>query len=139
MISFSKNLVTKSLLPLIMVSLLFAIGFIYLDGSPSVAETSEPAVSSFTCTPVQVAVFPGSASLQGGRIHVRCAEVQAESISFFALATQEISSSGVLSLLQDALVSGKKLGLFYNTDASSNPLGCLQQDCRKIEGVVLLP
>jgi len=104
---------------------------------PTILERSGQAQSeqlgTSICTPLNVAIFVGS------RIHVRCAEVQENSIQFYALSIEDPDVDRVLSMLTAAVTSGKKLFVFYNKATAANPQGCLELDCRKMETVAILP
>ena len=63
---------------------------------------------SITCTPVQVADFPGS------RIHILCAP-GAGNIVYFALGVGDANEANrVLSLAASALVANRKLLIYFN-------------------------
>ena len=88
---------------------------------------------SITCTPVQVADFPGS------RIHILCAPPGAGNIKYFALGVGDASEANrVLSLAASALVANRKLLIYFNpNDLSGTAFGCQNADCRAILGIEL--
>jgi hypothetical protein len=87
---------------------------------------------SITCTPVQVADFPGS------RIHILCAP-GAGNIVYFALGVGDANEANrVLSLAASALVANRKLLIYFNpNDLSGTAFGCQNADCRAILGIEL--
>ena len=102
------------------------------------ATTVFAADKSFTCTPVNVAVFPKPSS---SRVHVKCSPADG-SIAFFALGVKDDGGDAnrVLSILSTAIAANKQLTIIYetesnNVDAKSVCLG--KQDCRLIRGVVM--
>lgn len=110
---------------------LFAFAFVIPTALEKRGQAQAEQLATTTCTPVNVAVFVGS------RIHVRCAEVQAGAPTFYALSTEDRDVDRILSILTSAITAGKTLFIFYNSAASANPTGCLEQDCRKIETAVI--
>lgn len=126
----------KSTKPIVGAILLALLGLLY----PS---TPVHAVNKWiTCTPANVMVA-------GNRIHVRCVnkkpgvswspshdpEDRKIDIRFFAAPTaNEKFANRVQSLMQTALVAGKKLRIRYNMDDITNgpKFGCLKHDCRPI-------
>ena len=86
----------------------------------------------FTCTPVDVAVFPNS------RIHVRCSPGDGP-IAFFALGLKDDAEANrVLSILSTAFATKKRLSILYNPDdLDGAKIGCLNKDCRLIRGAAI--
>jgi len=85
----------------------------------------------FTCTAQGAAVFPGS------RIHVRCNPGDG-AIAFFALSISHPDASRVLSVAATAVAARRPLQIFFNpNDLSGAAIGCLNADCRLIQGVEL--
>jgi hypothetical protein len=85
----------------------------------------------FTCTAQGAAVFPGS------RIHVRCNPGDG-AIAFFALSVANPDASRVLSVAATAVAARRPLEILYDpNDLSGAAIGCLNADCRLIQGVEL--
>jgi hypothetical protein len=85
----------------------------------------------FSCTPQEVAVFPGS------RIHVLCAPADGQ-IAYFALSVGNPDVSRVLSLAETAVAGRRPLTIEYDpTDLSGAQYGCLVANCRAIQGIFL--
>ena len=104
------------------------VGLLHLASATSVFAAEK----TFTCTPVNVAVFPNS------RIHVKCSSGDGP-IVFFALGVKDDGEANrVLSLLSAAFATKKQLSIFYNPDdLEGAKIGCLTSDCRLIRGVVM--
>jgi hypothetical protein len=103
------------------------------------ASTVFAADKFFTCTPVDVAVFPNS------RIHVRCSPGDGP-ITFFAFGLKadalglksDADANRVLSILSTAFATNKRLSILYNPDDLDGAnIGCLTVDCRLIRGAVM--
>lgn len=109
----------------------FAIGTLAcaLFGAAGGAFAAEKA---FTCTPVDVGVFPAT------RVHVQCSPADGN-IHWFALKdTDSGDANRVLSVLSTALAAKKKLTIWYDpADLSGGAFGCQTGDCRVIRGVVM--
>jgi hypothetical protein len=85
----------------------------------------------FTCTAAEVAVFPGS------RIHVRC-DPGDGAINYFALGVGNPDTSRVLSLATTAVAARRPLVILYDpNDLSGGAVGCLNINCRLIQGIFL--
>ena len=89
------------------------------------------AQKTFTCNPVDVAVF-------SNRIHVRCSPGDG-SIQFFALGTSNTGHTNrTLSMLSTAFIAQKKLAILYDpADVSGASIGCQTKDCRLMIGVTV--
>ena len=87
----------------------------------------------FTCTPIGVASF-------NNRVHVRCSAAAPGGIYWFAVSTTDSGrASRFLSIFTTAKVTGKNLGIWYNsTDLSGGAWGCNNSDCRNISGAEVL-
>ena len=88
------------------------------------------ATKTFTCTPVDVAVFVKS------RVHVQCSPGDG-AIKWFALGVGDQNEANrVLSVLSTALAAQKHLTIWYDpNDLSGGAIGCNTGDCRLIQGV----
>lgn len=88
------------------------------------------------CTIDNIAVFRS-------RIHVRCTTpVASTSIYYFAASgatADAVTTNRFLTLLNTAYALGKPVGIHYYADTSSNPPGCLTNDCRGIEWMYITP
>jgi hypothetical protein len=105
----------------------------------TVARADPPlaAEHSITCKPTQVAVFPGS------RVHVKCDKPWTNPSTsakawYFALALTDAAAPLVQAAGDTAIGSGKKVLVYFRTDASENPGGCLTTDCRKLTGIAVV-
>jgi hypothetical protein len=88
----------------------------------------------FVCSAQEVAVFPGS------RIHVKCnpGDGPDRQIAYFALSAANPDVSRVLSLIETAVVSKLPLQIQYElNDLSGAAIGCINANCRLIQGVFL--
>jgi hypothetical protein len=97
------------------------------------ARDARAAPKFFACTPVNVAVFPKS------RIHVRCSPGNAATV-FFALGVANAADDAdrLLSLAGTAIALKKKLEIFYDpADPKGSSFGCLNNDCRVIQGLTM--
>lgn len=85
---------------------------------------------TFTCTPIDVGVFPAS------RVHVRCSPGDGN-IQWFAIRDSDSGDANrVLSLASTAFVAKKKLTIWYDpADTSGGAWGCQVSDCRVIHGM----
>jgi endo-1,4-beta-D-glucanase Y len=101
--------------------------------SASLTKTAFAAQKVFNCNPDGVAMFPTS------RIHVRCSPGDG-SILFFALGVSNSAEANrVLSIISTALVTKRKLQIWYDpADVSGASIGCQTNDCRLILGVQML-
>jgi len=90
------------------------------------------AVKTFTCDPIDVAVFTNK------RIHVRCSPADG-TIAWFALGvTDSGEANRMLSILSTAFTAKKKLTIWYDpADTSGASIGCQTNDCRLIIGVLM--
>ena len=86
----------------------------------------------FTCTPVDVAVFPNS------RIHVKCSPGDGP-IQYFALGVKDDGEANrMLSILSTAFAAKKRLQILYNPDdLDGDKIGCLNKDCRLLRGATM--
>lgn len=79
------------------------------------------------------------------RIHVRCttpAVVGTSNIYYFAASgapADAVTTNRFLTLLNTAYALGKPVGIYYYTSTSSNPPGCLTNDCRGIDYMYIAP
>lgn len=92
---------------------------------------------SITCKPTQVAVFPGS------RVHVKCDKPWTNPSTsakawYFAVALTDASAPLVQAAGDTAIGSGKKVLIFFRTESTDNPAGCLTSDCRKLTGIAVV-
>ncbi len=87
---------------------------------------------AYACTPASVAVYPQ-------RIHVRCAQA-VQGFTFFALGLQNTAhTQRVLSLLDSALSSGRRIYVWSDLkDTSGVSIGCQANDCRLLSSVEVL-
>jgi hypothetical protein len=88
------------------------------------------AEKTFTCTPVNVAVFPKS------RVHVRCSPGDG-AIEYFALGlSSQDDANRALSIAATALTAKRNLIIWYDpSDLSGAGIGCLNANCRLIGGI----
>jgi len=101
-------------------------------GACAVFVSPPPALAdSFSCTAQGAAVFIGS------RIHVRCNPANG-AIAFFALSVAHPDASRVLSLAATATAARRPITIFFDpNDLSGAAIGCLNANCRLIQGVEL--
>ena len=101
-------------------------------GACAVIASPAPVLAAFfICTAQGAAVFPGS------RIHVRCNPGDG-AITFFALSVGNPDASRVLSVAATAVAARRPLQILYDpNDLSGAAIGCLNADCRLIQGVEL--
>ncbi len=93
-----------------------------------------PAASPFTCTIANVAVYEN-------RIHVKCVPGDG-AIFYFAYAVDSAHSSTanrMLATANSAYAVGDKLVVWYDSNSSHNPPGCLVSDCRLMVGLAWVP
>ena len=124
-----------------------ALGLSVLCCTLTILAWSQPAnagQTATTCYPVDVATF-------SDRVHVHCAPpVTACSLTpgacsqqtqngplYFALETNSPMAASVVQSGLVALVNKRALEISYDDNPDDNPAGCLQQDCRRIVGVVI--
>jgi len=90
------------------------------------------AQKTFTCTPVDVAVFVKQ------RVHVRCGPGDG-AIQWFALGVSDQNEANrVLSLVSTAFATQKRLTVWYDpADLSGAAIGCANNDCRMIQGLAM--
>jgi hypothetical protein len=105
-------------------------------GACTLIASSAPvsAQTFFSCTAMEAAVFPGS------RIHVLCnpGDGSGAAITYFALSVADADSSRVLSLAATAVAARRPLNILYNpSDLSGAAIGCLNTNCRLIQGIFL--
>jgi hypothetical protein len=100
----------------------------------TLAATTVGQSATATCVPAQVTVFTKSP-----RIQVKCT-APTENILYFAVATTDAAlAQRVLTVLTDALTSGKALSIVYDpSDLSGQDIGCLSKDCRLIVSVSIV-
>ncbi|HJU40221.1 MAG TPA: hypothetical protein VJ724_11660 [Tahibacter sp.] len=103
---------------------LLAVALLVAAGGASAAD------KTFTCTPIDVGVFPAT------RVHVRCSPGDGN-IQWFAVRDSDSGDANrVLSLVSTAFVAKKKLTIWYDpADTSGGAWGCQVGDCRVIHGV----
>jgi hypothetical protein len=87
----------------------------------------------FTCNPTNVAVFPKS------RIHVRCAPGDGSTVFFaFNVANAADDADRLLSLAATAIALKKRLEILYDpSDLKGASFGCLNNDCRVMQGLTM--
>ncbi len=103
-----------------------------------------PDANPHRCTIDHIAVYDS-------RIHVRCtnpllitrpAPLPPLSIYYFAANGDEahmITTNRFLTLLNSGFALGKQVDIGWFTSTDQNPPGCLTNDCRGIDFLVLLP
>lgn len=103
---------------------------ILVAATVGVSSAAFAAEKTFTCNPIDVAVFPKK------RIHVRCSPGDG-SISYFALGVADAGEANrTLSILSTAFAAKKKLTIWYDpNDLTGASIGCQTNDCRLIRGV----
>ncbi len=87
------------------------------------------------CTISDITIFPD-------RIHVRCTTDSPAGISFFAAATDAanaLMTNRFLMILNTAYAMAKPVYILYDDQASANPPGCLDINCRKLIGIQIKP
>lgn len=96
---------------------------------------------SVGCMVVDVAAF-------SNRIHIHCPSPsmalanlannpQTMVPPYFAIEVTSPAAQGLLQLGQAGLLFKRGLIIFYDTDMSHNPIGCNQNDCRRLLGAEL--
>jgi hypothetical protein len=96
--------------------------------------------AEFKCPVVDVATFTD-------RVHIHCAPgLTACSLTpggcpeqpvYFAVETSSPMAASVVQSGIGALSNNHYLQISYDDNSDDNPAGCLQQDCRRIVGVVV--
>lgn len=72
----------------------------------------------------------------GSRMHVQCQSAAPGGIAYFVYNTKNKEAPMVMNLLTTALAGNKTLTIVYNpADLSGAKIGCLNSDCRLIQGV----
>ena len=93
-----------------------------------------PDGSPFFCNISDIAVYES-------RIHVKC--VPGDGVIFyFAYATDSAHSSNAnrfLATANSAYAVGDHLWVWYDTNSSHNPPGCLISNCRLMQGLAWVP
>ena len=86
----------------------------------------------FTCVPIDVSVYVKQ------RVHVRCGPGDG-AIQYFALGVSDQNEANrILSIVSTAFATQKRLNILYDpADLSGAPLGCVNADCRLIQGVAM--
>jgi hypothetical protein len=94
--------------------------------------STSASAKDFTCSPVEAAVFPKS------RVHVRCASGDGP-ILFFALSVADSEDANrILSISSAALLAKRELLILYDpNDVSGDSIGCLANNCRLIQGIIM--
>jgi hypothetical protein len=104
---------------------------------PTIGAAAPVSISQFgDCAPISTAVFSGKNNL-APRIDVQCsAAAPGTSITYFAVSTKGKNGADLyLSMFEAAVVNGKHLFIFYETDPGKGPkIGCRAADCRLIQG-----
>lgn len=102
---------------------------------PSSGQPQNPEFTKiFTCTISEIAVHRNA-----DRIHIRCNPGDGD-ISFFAApssGSDAVRANQFLTLANTAYALGKTINIWYETDQTLNPPGCLTTDCRGIIALVL--
>jgi hypothetical protein len=104
--------------------------------APTIGAAASVSVSTFSnCAPISTAVFSGTGTL-GLRIDVQCsAAAPGTAITYFAVSAKSKAADMYLSMFEAAVVNGKHLFIFYETDPGKGPkIGCQAADCRLIQG-----
>jgi hypothetical protein len=110
--------------------------------------TSEPAhagqVSAY-CTVVEVATF-------NNRVHIHCTQPvtacqlkaggcgqqEASAPTYVAVESNSAMASTTVQIGLSALINKRLVVVFFDDNAGANPVGCNQNDCRRLIGVVIL-
>ena len=114
---------------------------LFLSLMASVASTTGCA-STFdhACQPVEVFAT-------NNRVHVKCAHPEPHfslrgypntHVVYFAVPTTDLLSDRLVSMASSALVTGKWLKVFYESQPDTS-FGCLSHDCRRLTSVLLVP
>ena len=102
---------------------------------PASADPPIPENAWVTCKPVETMIFLGT------RFHVKCDQGwtnPSTNHEYPYLAISASNSSQVeqaILMVQTALLSGKRVKMLIKTSASSNPSGCLTNDCRAFTAI----
>lgn len=115
-------------------SLLIPTSAIAQDEPNSGQPQNPEATKIFTCTISEIAVHRNT-----DRIHIRCNPSDG-GIAFFAApssGSDAVRANQFLTLANTAYALGKTINIWYETDETLNPPGCLTTDCRGIIALVL--
>ena len=94
---------------------------------------SAPAnAAEITCTPINAGVY-------SNRVHVKCQESFSGIMYFAVPASNTNMANRVLDVITSAITAGKKVAVQYTpSNLSGSTFGCLNSDCRVIDGIFLL-
>jgi len=140
---FGKNIILVLIFTCLVVLIVIALGSTTKNQRVQAAAPlsnlnvpDSPADGYFQCVIGNIAVFTA-------RIHVQCtAVVPGTTIKYFAASgdsAHELTTNRFLTLMNTAFALGKPLGIYYLTDAASNPSGCGSSDCRAIDWMYINP
>ncbi|MFA5837919.1 MAG: hypothetical protein WC837_13285 [Bellilinea sp.] len=125
--------------PVVLAAILLAV-IVFLGANPTrtIAQDTPPepqaeldAIGWFSCTIVAIAAFDD-------RIHVRCSNTPGSGVYWFAAAStypNELLANRYLTLLNTAYALKSSVDIYWDSDSTHNPPGCLTGDCRKMVGL----
>jgi hypothetical protein len=125
-----------------------ALGFSVLCCALIMLAWSQPTRASevvATCYAVDVATFSDRVHIHCGMPNTGCSSPTGTGYCtakppseppYFAVETSSAMAAGVVQSGIWSLNSKRALEIHYDDNADENPAGCLQQDCRRIIGVI---
>jgi hypothetical protein len=112
-----------------------ALGFSVLCSAGAMLAASAPAHAAVSshCLVLEVATFDN-------RVHIRakCDYSDTQTPTYVAVESNSPMAATVVQVGLFALTSKRFVNVFYDTNIGANPVGCNQNDCRRLIGLVAL-